>query len=273
LAKALYGLKQTPRAWHARLSSVLHRLGFVASSADSSLFISQHGEEVTFMLVYVDDIIVISSSPQSPTQLIQNLRSEFAVKDLGTLHYFLGIEVLPSSGGLLLSQRKYASELLRWSGMLRCKTSHTPMSATEKLSAFDGELLSSDDATLYRSIVGGLQYLIVTRPDISYVVNRVCQYLHAPRDGHWSAVKRILRYIKLTLSTGLSLRPASTDLLSAFSDADWAGNVDDRRSTGGYAIFFGGNLIAWSARKQATVSRSSTESEYKALANATAELM
>jgi histone deacetylase 1/2 len=106
------------------------------------------------------------------------------------------------------------------------------MSATEKLSALDGELLSSDDATLYRSIVGGLQYLTVTRPDLSYVVNRVCQYLHAPRDGHWSAVKRILRYIKLTLSTGLSLRPASTDLLSAFSDADWAGNVDDRRSTG-----------------------------------------
>jgi len=273
LEKALYGLKQAPRAWHARLSSVLQTLGFIASAADSSLFIYRRSEVVTFLLVYVDDIIVISSSPTVPNQLVQDLRTEFAVKDLGALHFFLGIEVLhPSSGGLLLSQRKYAFELLRRSGMLKCKPAHTPMSASDKLSALDGDLLSPDDATLYRSIVGGLQYLTVTRPDLSYVVNRVCQYLHAPRDSHWSAVKRILRYIRFTLSTGLSFGSASTDLLSAFSDADWAGNVDDRRSTGGYAIFFGGNLIAWSARKQNTVSRSSTESEYKALAN-TAELI
>ncbi|KAK1614057.1 hypothetical protein QYE76_019574 [Lolium multiflorum] len=274
LEKAIYGLKQAPRAWHIRLSSVLHNLGFVASAADSSLFIARHHHAVTFLLVYVDDIIVVSSSPHASSQLVVDLRTEFAVKDLGMLHYFLGIEVLsPSGGGLMLSQRKYASELLRRSGMLKCKPAHTPMSASDKLSAMDGAPLSSDDATLYRSIVGGLQYLTITRPDLSYVVNRVCQYLHAPRDCHWSAVKRILRYIRFTVTTGLSLRPASTTLLSAFSDADWAGNVDDRRSTGGYAIFFGGNLIAWSARKQATVSRSSTESEYKALANATAELI
>jgi histone deacetylase 1/2 len=274
LEKALYGLKQAPRAWHARLSSVLRTLGFAASTADSSLFIFRRKEVVTFLLVYVDDIIVVSSSPHAPDTLIQELRAEFAVKDLGVLHFFLGIEVIrPSVGGLLLSQRKYASELLRRSGMIKSKPAHTPMSASDKLSVMDGELLSSDDATLYRSIVGGLQYLTITRPDLSFVVNRVCQYLHAPRDSHWSAVKWILRYIKFTMSTGLLLRPASYDLLSAFSDADWAGNVDDRRSTAGYAIFFGGNLIAWSARKQATVSRSSTESEYKALANATAELI
>jgi histone deacetylase 1/2 len=115
----------------------------------------------------------------------------------------------------------------------------------------------------------------MTRPDLSFAVNKVCQYLHTPMSTHWSAVKRILRYVQGTLSDGLCLRrpTASPDLLSAFSDADWAGNADDRRSTGGYAIFYGGNLISWSARKQATVSRSSTESEYKALANATAELI
>ena len=125
---------------------------------------------------------------------------------------------------------------------------------------------------LFRS-VGGLQYLTITRPDLSFAVNRVCQYLHAPRDTHWSAVKRILRYVRLTVSHGLHLRPNPTGVLSAYSDADWAGSPDDRRSTGGYAVFFGSNLIAWSARKQATVSRSSTEAEYKALANATAELI
>ncbi|XP_051211049.1 secreted RxLR effector protein 161-like [Lolium perenne] len=147
------------------------------------------------------------------------------------------------------------------------------MTVTDPLSSSVGIPLLSDDATQYRSVVGGLQYLTVTRPDLSYAVNRVCQLLHEPRDTHWAVVKRILRYVQLTVSQGLNLCPSPARLLSAFSDADWAGDSDDRRSTGGYAIFFGGNLIAWSARKQATVSRSSTESEYKALANATAEII
>jgi histone deacetylase 1/2 len=147
------------------------------------------------------------------------------------------------------------------------------MVPTDKLSATDGTLLTVDEATRYRSIVGGLQYLLITRPDLAFAVNRVCQFLHAPRCSHWTAVKRILRFVRLTIGHGLSLRQSTNDLLSAFSDADWAGDPDDRRSTGGYAIFYGRNLIAWSARKQPTVSRSSTESEYKALANATAELI
>ena len=144
------------------------------------------------------------------------------------------------------------------------------MSAIDKLSAVHGDLLSPDDANEYRSLVGGLQYLTITRPDIAFAVNRVCQYLHAPRDSHRTTVKRILRYVHLTASYGLHLRPATSGVLSAFSDAYWAGNPDDRRSTGGYAVFFGSNLIAWSARKQATVSRSSTEAEYKVVTNATA---
>jgi hypothetical protein len=111
------------------------------------------------------------------------------------------------------------------------------------------------------------------RPDISYAVNRVCQYLHVPRDTHWSAVKRILRYIRLTVSYGLHLRPNPSGVLSAYSDADWAGSPDDRRSMGGYAMFFGSNLIAWSAQKQATVSRSSTEAEYKVVGDATIEII
>ncbi|XP_073367873.1 uncharacterized protein [Aegilops tauschii subsp. strangulata] len=214
-----------------------------------------------------------SSSAVATDRLVSSLGAEFAVKDLGRLHYFLGLEVLHSDGGLTLSQRKYSQDLLRRAGMLQCKIAMTPMSATDKLTALDGDLLSPEDATEYRSIVGGLQYLLVTRPDISFAVNRVCQYLHAPRGPHWSAVKRILRYVHHTGSYGLYLRPASSGLFSAFSDADWAGCPDDRRSTGGHAVFFGPNLIAWQARKQATVSRSSTEAEYKAVANATAEII
>jgi histone deacetylase 1/2 len=273
LVKALYGLKQAPRAWHARLGAALRAHGFVSSTADTSLFILQRPQVTMYILVYVDDIILVSSSVVAADRLVLSLGADFAVKDLGRLHYFLGLEVAHSDSGLTLTQQKYSHDLLRRAGMLQCKSTPTPMSATDKLSAFDGELLSSDEATEYRSVVGGLQYLLITRPDISFAVNRVCQYLHAPRDPHWSAVKRILRYVCHTASYGLHLQPATSGLLSAFFDADWDGCPDDRRSTGGHAVFFGPNLIAWQARKQATVSRSSTEAEYKAVANATAELI
>ncbi|XP_071676645.1 uncharacterized protein [Lolium perenne] len=273
LVKAIYGLKQAPRAWHTRLSGVLATLGFVPSTADTSLFIFQRSDVTVYLLVYVDDIIVISSSVAAADRLVAGLSTDFSVKDLGTLHYFLGLEVRRVGSSLTLSQPKYALELLRRAGMLKCNPAPTPMIPTDKLSAADGTLLAADEATRYRSIVGGLQYLLITRPDLSFAVNRVCQFLHAPRCSHWTAVKRILRFVRLTIGHGLSIRPSTTNLLSAFSDADWAGDPDDRRSTGGYAIFYGRNLIAWSARKQPTVSRSSTESEYKALANATAEII
>jgi histone deacetylase 1/2 len=113
----------------------------------------------------------------------------------------------------------------------------------------------------------------MTRPDISFAVNKVCQYLHAPTVLHWTAVKRILRYLQYTMDLGMRIGKSPSTLVSAFSDADWAGCSDDRRSTGGFAVYFGPNLISWSARKQATVSRSSTEAEYKSLANATAEII
>jgi histone deacetylase 1/2 len=118
------------------------------------------------------------------------------------------------------------------------------MSATDRLSGLDGDLLSSDDATEYRSLVGGLQYLAITRPDLSYSINRVCQFLHAPRDSHMNDVKRILCYLRHTAKFGLHFRSDPSIVLAAFSDADWAGNPDDQRSTGGHAIFFGPNLIA-----------------------------
>jgi histone deacetylase 1/2 len=144
---------------------------------------------------------------------------------------------------------------------------------SEKLSKIAGDLLSDEDATRYKSIVGALQYLTITRPDLAFAVNKVCQYLHSPTTEHWTAVKRILRYVRGTSNVGLKIMKSPSLMLSAFSDADWAGDVDDRRSTGGFAIFCGPNLISWSARKQATSSRSSTEAEYKSLANAAAEVV
>nr|ABA95721.1 retrotransposon protein, putative, Ty1-copia subclass [Oryza sativa Japonica Group] len=282
LDKALYGLKQAPRAWYSRLSKKLQELGFSSSKADTSLFFYNKGHHKMFVLVYVDDIIVASSSSPAVNALLKDLEKDFALKDLGDLHYFLGIEVKRTPQTLLLSQERYTTELLERVNMTSCKPVSTPLSTAEKLSVEIGDELGPSDVTQYRSIVGALQYLTLTRPDISYSVNKVCQFLQTPTTAHWSAVKRILRYLKGTLDLGLKIVKSSSNLVSAFSDADWAGSVDDRRSTGGFAdrrstggfaVFFGDNLISWSARKQATVSRSSTEAEYKALANAAAEII
>jgi histone deacetylase 1/2 len=238
LDKALYGLKQAPRAWNSRLSSKLCDLGFIPSKADTSLFLFNRASITIFVLIYVDDIIVTSSSDHAISALLQDLNKNFAIKDLGDLHYFLGIEVTRMRNGLLLTQEKYANDLLHKVGMQGCKSAPTPLSSTEQLSLTDGTPLGSDDSTQYRSIVGGLQYLTLTRPDLAYSVNKVCQYLHASTTEYWTAVKRILRYVKDTVNTGITFVKSCSTFLSAFSDADWAGSIDDRRSTGGFAIFF-----------------------------------
>ena len=156
LDKALYGLKQAPRAWYARLCAKLQSLGFIPSKADTSLFFYNKGSCCVFVLVYVDDIIVASSCPGATNALLSDLQSDFALKDLGDLHYFLGIEVKKVKEGLVLTQQRYAADILARSGMDKCKVIDTPMSSTEKLSAVEGTALGPDDSTKYRSLVGAL---------------------------------------------------------------------------------------------------------------------
>jgi hypothetical protein len=220
--------------------------------------------------VYVDDIILTGSSPTAINGLIQKLSVEFPIKDLGKLNFFLGVEVSRSDAGMHLCQQRYISDILKRANMSLAKPITSPMSSSATLSKFDG--VKFDDATLYRSIVGALQYLSITRPDIAFAVSKVSQFMNEPRDTHWSAVKRILRYLKHTIDHGLLIRKCSSNQLFAFSDADWAGCPDDRRSTSGFCIFLGTNLLSWSSKKQPTVSRSTTESKYKSMANTAAEL-
>ena len=190
-----------------------------------------------------------SSSDEAITALLKDLSAEFALKDLGDLHYFLGIEVKQHKDGLHLSQEKYATDLVKKAGLQSCKPAPTPLSSTEKLSLAEGELLDSENSTKYRSLVGALQYLTLTRPDISFAVNKVCQFLHAPTSAHWTAAKHILRYVKHTLGAGLTFSKSSSTLVSAFSDSGWAGCLDDRMAIGGFAVFFGPNLISRCAKK------------------------
>ncbi|KAI3740814.1 hypothetical protein L2E82_31288 [Cichorium intybus] len=281
LHKSLYGLKQAPRAWFHRLSKALLSLGFAGSKTDPSLFIYNSNDTLLYMLVYVDDIIVTGNNPTAINRIIQSLSQTFAIQDMGTLSYFLGIEVARKGADLLLSQKKYILEILQKAGLSQAKPVSTPITPTTNLSLGESSLF--ENSIRYRQVVGALQYATLSRPDITYAVNKVCQFMHAPTENHWSTVKRILRYLQGTIDYGLLIQQSSdstlhayTDahspFLTAFSDADWAGYPDDRRSTGGYAIYLGSNLVSWSARKQKTVSRSLTESEYKALADTVAEI-
>lgn len=270
LHRSLYGLKQAPRAWFHRLSSFLLSHGFTASKSDASLFIHCRSSTRIYILVYVDDILLTSNCSSSIRSLTAILNSEFALKDLGALHYFLGIEVTKTPMGLHLSQHRYVVDLLHKTGMQHSKPVLTPISTTTKLSKHGGKPLA--DPSQYRQVVGSLQYLSLTRPDIAFAVNKACQFMHCPTEDHWSTIKRILRYLKHTINHGIFISRHSPMGLAAYSDADWAGCIDDRRSTGAFVIYLGNNPISWSSRKQRTVARSSTESEYKSLADAAAEL-
>jgi hypothetical protein len=269
LRKSIYGLKQAPRAWFTCLSSSLLELGFTASLVDSSLFIFIHGTVKVFMLIYVDDIVLTGTHMHALTALITQLQKKFPVKDLGPLGFFLGIQATRCPDSLHLCQAKYIRDLLHRTNMLGAKPATSPCPAGAKLSKFDGDPLL--DFTEYRQVVGALLYCTLTRPEIAFSVNQLCQHMHSPSTTHWTAAKRVLRYLKNTADHGLLYKPGSFHL-QAYSDSDWAGSPDDRRSTSGFGVFLGNCLVSWSAKKQAVVSRSSTEAEYRSLALTTAKL-
>ncbi|KAL4310349.1 hypothetical protein GQ457_01G030280 [Hibiscus cannabinus] len=270
LNKSLYGLKQASRKWNERLASALLDQGFKQANSDSSLFVKGKEEHFIALVVYVDDIVLVSPSVTAITAIKHFLHETFKIKDLGDLKYFLGFEVARSSKGINLCQRKYTLELLQEFGFLECKPATTPMVPSKKLSKQDGVPLQ--DITLYRKLIGKLLYLTNTRPDIVFAVQQLSQFLSAPTDLHMVAAHRILRYLKGSPGQGLFF-PSSNELkISAFSDSDLASYPDSRKSTTGFCIFLGSALISWKSNKQSTVSRSSSEAEYRALAAVACEI-
>jgi hypothetical protein len=195
------------------------------------------------------------------------LKNEFDIKDLGKLSYFLGIEIAYSNKDLFLSKRKYTLNLLKELG---AKPTNTPMETNTKLRLEEGELLA--DIGQYQRLVGKLIYLTVTRPDISFAVSMVSQFMHAPRTSHLSAIDRIHRYLKCTPGQGIWMRKNGSNDVVGFSDADWAGSCD-RKSTTGFCTFVGGNLVTWKSKKQNVIARSSAEAEYIAMTSTASELI
>lgn len=270
LHKSIYGLKQSPRAWHAKFSTALETLGFSKSSADSSLYVRFGKIEKLAVLIYVDDLIITGDNIDSINQFKKQLQHRFPVKDMGPLKYFLGIEMATSSKGLFLNQRKYIMDLLEDTNMVHTKPVATPLDSKLKLNS-PRELLKSP--TYYHKLVGKLIYLTITRPDISFAVSLVSQHMHSPTTYHLSLVKRILRYLKGTIGRGIMMTRNGHTNITGYTDSDWAGNSVDHRSTTGYCVFVGGNLVSWKSKKQLVVARSSAEAEYRAMATTACELV
>lgn len=273
LNKSLYGLRQASRQWFAKLASFLLDAGYKQSMLDHSLFTLSSGSSYTAIVIYVDDIIV-SGNDFSVIQSLKNmLNNKFSIKDLGPIKYYLGLEVQRNNIGLHLSQHKFIMDLLHSVNMQDCKPLSVPIDPHVKLYDNDtsGPLLPIPSS--YRALVGKLLYLTSTRPDISFVVQSLSQFLHAPRFAHMEAVKRVLRYLKLTSQHGLFFPATNSLQLQGFSDSDWGGNPVDRRSVGGYCFTLGPIAVSWRSKKQSLTSKSSGEAEYRALADASCEIM
>ncbi|XP_060670003.1 retrovirus-related Pol polyprotein from transposon RE1 isoform X5 [Ziziphus jujuba] len=271
LRRSLYGLKQAPRAWFQKFSNFLRTLDFKQSYNDPSMFLHHSAADITILLVYVDDIIITGTDPGGIKELQASLHSSFHMKDLGILTYFLGLEVHHSDRGIFVNQHKYTHDLIALAGLENSTPVDTPLEVNVKYSQTDGDLLP--DPTIYRRLVGSLIYLTITRPDISYAVNLMSQFMRQPRHLHLAAVKRIIRYLIGTPSRGIFYKAHSSLILQAYSDADWAGCPDTRRSTTGWCMYLGDALISWKCQKQRKLSKSSIESEYRAMSSACSEIV
>ncbi|CAL1406923.1 unnamed protein product [Linum trigynum] len=270
LKKSLYGLKQASRQWFAKLTTALMKNGYSQTSSDYSMFVRWIQGRIVVVLVYVDDILIAGSYLGDIEQLKLFLGKEFKVKDLGQMSYFLGLEVLRDHKGISLSQKKYCLELITDAGYIEAKGCLSPVDCNLKLTATQGEALP--DPTVYRRLIGKLHYLTITRPDITYAVQQLAQFQGTPTVEHLQAAHRVIRYLKHTPGQGLIFRTDSKLELSGFCDADWASCPDSRKSLTGYCTFLGTSLITWKTKKQTTVSRSSSEAEYRALAQVVCEV-
>nr|ABW74566.1 integrase [Boechera divaricarpa] len=263
LYKALYGLKQAPRAWYNKIDSYFAETGFERSKSEPTLYIKKQGAgDILVVCLYVDDMIYMGSSASLVSEFKASMMEKFEMTDLGLLYFFLGLEVKQVEDGVFVSQHKYACDLLKRFDMAGCNAVETPMNVNEKLLAGDGT--EKADATKFRSLVGGLIYLTHTRPDICFAVSAISRFMHGPTKQHFGAAKRLLRYIARTAEYGLWYCSVSKFKLVGFTDSDWAGCVQDRKSTSGHVFNLGSGAVCWSSKKQNVTALSSSEAEYTA---------
>lgn len=270
LTKSLYGLKQASRQWNIELTKFLLSLGFLQSPNDHSLFIYKTDSVYTVAIIYVDDILLTGPHLDHITYVKDSLHDKFSIKDLGDATYFLGMELQRTSTGIHINQRKYSLNLLKDFDVSNIKVTHSPLPQGLKLQFIPVDVLP--EPSVYRKLIGRLLYLSLTRPDLSFGIQHLSQFVANLGTFHMTAALHILKYLAQTSSYGLFYPHQQNTSLIAFTDADWTNCLHTRKSISGFCIFLGHALFSWKSKKQATVSRSSTESEYRNMASTTAEL-
>ena len=268
LRKALYGLKQAPRVWYAVIREFLKGMGFASTSADQSVFVSE--DKKTFICVYVDDLLLFGEDMDYLNTIKLKLSNRFKMTDLGPVSHYLGMSIECRNGRVSLNQTTYLQSVLERFGMSDCKPSPTPMEPgipNVMMPTDDAQRADADAVCWYGSVVGSLMYaMTMTRPDLGYALSVLSRYCANPDATHIKAATRLLRYVRGTLSYRIHYE--GTTGFVGYTDADWAGAKDGRRSTGGWLFFLSGGPISWSSKRQDLVTQSSCESEYVALSEA-----
>ena len=271
LNKSIYGLKQSPRCWNQNLDAFLKELNFIQSKSDPCVYTRINGE-LMIIAIYVDDIVIAGKSVGQIDELKEKLKCKYKLSDLGDLKYFLGVKVDKlKNGSFFLSQEAFTRRILQTFRLADANPVKTPVDINVKLRASD-EKSKLCDPVLYQSAIGSLLYLSgKTRPDVAFIVNKLARFCAKPSVEHMSAVKRVLRYIKGTINFGLLYSKQKSDDCVGYCDSDWAGDVEDRKSTSGYSFQLGGAAISWNSTKQSCVALSTAEAEYVALSHAAQE--
>ena len=276
MERGIYGLKQSPRQWNKVIDEFLKNEGFDVINADCCIYKQTVRGKTIMVSLYVDDLMIASNCKSLCSNLKTSLNKRFEMKDLGIVQVCLGLEFnwLPN-GTCLLNQKQYIQKVLERFKMENCKPIGCPIEGGAKLSKDMSPKTPEEKNEMrgipYRSAVGSLIYLVTgTRPDLAVATSNVARYCENPGLRHWSAVKRIFRYLKGTLAWGLLFNPTDSTLVG-YSDADWAGDLDSRRSTTGYLFTIGGVPVSWKSKKQATVALSTAEAEYMPISAATQE--
>lgn len=266
LKKALYGLKQAPRAWYSRIEAYFLKEGFEKCDYEHTLFIKTGKEgKLLILSLYVDDLIFTGNDELMVSEFKSSMKHEFDMTDLGKMRYFLGLEILQNSRGVFISQKKYALQVLQKFGMDGSNSVQNPIVPGCKLVKDESGV--KVDKIYFKQIVGSLMYLTVTRPDVMFVVGLISRYMENPTELHLQVAKRVLRYLKGTLDFGIFYKKGGNNELIAYTDSDYAGDLEDRKSTSGYVFLLSSGAVSWLSKKQPIVSLSTTEAEFIAAAS------
>lgn len=270
LNKSLYGLKQAGRVWYFKLDKILKECGATPTKADPCVYQIRREGVLVLILIYVDDILILSQKEEYIDEIKINLSNKVDLKDLGNVGNCLGIEFTRTPQQISLHQRGYIKDILQRFGMTDCNPVSTPLDKNVKLSKSE-DRTPEDEELPYRELIGALTYLAqCTRPDISFSVSYLSQFNNCYKYAHWTAAKRILRYIKGTIDLGL-VYESNSEGLTGYCDADWGNCTEDRRSFTGFCFILSNAPIVWESKKQHTVALSTTEAEYMSLTEAAKE--